>query len=119
MGMPQFGDTHALLQKVDYKINQKRKRCVFVIGSGLTADTIPGSEQMLKNMRSHLGDSKTRRHFDLSISTTIASERYQQAAIFLQQYRGQDFLNDVVRRCVLKAYSRRITARARWNEDAL
>ncbi|WP_406269897.1 SIR2 family protein [Streptomyces sp. NBC_00191] len=119
MSVPQFGDMNALLERVNYKVRQGRKRCAFVVGSGLTRGEVPGTEEMIGVLRRHLGDAKTRRHFDLSITASIPSEKYQQAAAFARQYRGQEFLNDVVRRCTLKACDRRIPSRSRWNEDAL
>lgn len=101
-----FFGADALLDRLTDGVSASSRPVVFLIGSAVTAPTtpgnpgVPGVEGVIDLIRAQFNES---RRSELEASLAKSSNRYQTAFSFLHSRRGQDAVNDTVKKAVWHA----------------
>lgn len=86
---------------VEALANGEGRKVTFLVGSGLTAPSVPNVEGIIDLLRAELKDDALKQ-FNTEVDKR-SSGRYQRAFVKFQLLRGQDYANRVVRKAVLRA----------------
>ncbi|MET7476882.1 hypothetical protein ABZT17_21265 [Streptomyces sp. NPDC005648] len=101
-----YGNSFHLREQLLYKIRSASKghQVAFVVGSGLTRETVPGVSEYVAMMRKSLeSEPWLSARFDEEITGPTWTEKYQQAAAFISHVKDQDHLNQIIRKGVIRA----------------
>lgn len=100
--MVEFGDQKALGSQLLHHFESEEKPITFIVGSGLTCNTVPGVQWYVDRMRSRFtGDELD--DFDGQVQGPTQAQKYQQAAKFAKTHRNQRWLNAIIGWGVLQA----------------
>lgn len=104
-----FDNSEALLERVTYAHENKRP-IVFVLGAPLTASYLGnrgvlGVDEIVDLIKNEFSSKADSQRALENILKTAGQQSYQKAFEFLNSRRGPDFVNRVVQRAVLAAYS--------------
>lgn len=118
------GEEKALASRLKSLVTEEDRPVAFITGSGISLGAIDGVASIIDKMRASLGDPDEIAEFDRQVTGPGFGEKYQQAALFLEQYRGQDRLNYIIRLAVLTAcpgmtQEQRVALARRNDEKAL
>lgn len=100
--MEDFGKQSDLIELLRHNVKKGQKPIAFVVGSGLTRDSVPGVKWYVDQIRSAFVDA-VRERFDHEVVGPTQAEMYQQATLFVKRNRGQGWLNLLIRLGVLRA----------------
>ncbi|WP_354395774.1 SIR2 family protein [Streptomyces atratus] len=98
-----LGEETALVCRLRSLLTESNRPVAFIVGSGVSAGAVDGVGAIVGSMRGMLGNPREIDLFDEQVTGPSDVERYQQAAGFAEEYRGQDWLNIVIRQAVLGA----------------
>lgn len=87
------------------RIRNEPRPPVFIVGSGLAAPLVPGTDEMVKLIRNELAAVNPASVLKLDKALEKGGNRYQVAFQHLQNVCGQNVVNTVIRRAVLLARS--------------